>query len=86
MNGSTPLHLVAVQNDAPEIIGALLKAGADIESRDENGRTPLHRAVAGGISSSICMLMKAGADATAKDEDGATPFDLANEGIMDVGC
>lgn len=41
---ATPLHL-AVQADQREVVQVLLDAGADIEARNECGRTPLHDAL-----------------------------------------
>ena len=40
--GSTPLHWAARENKNPDVITALLKAGADIDARDRGGATPLH--------------------------------------------
>lgn len=40
-DGFTPLH-VAVQEREEEVISVLLAAHADIEAKDEHGRTPLH--------------------------------------------
>ena len=40
-NGLTPIHLTARYNDNPEVITALIKAGANINARDINGSTTL---------------------------------------------
>ena len=38
--GQTPLHEAAQSNGNPEVITALLEAGADPQAQDESGRTP----------------------------------------------
>jgi ankyrin repeat protein len=45
INGYTPLHS-AIQSGNAEVIRLLLAAGADINLRDGNGRTPLDLALA----------------------------------------
>jgi Ankyrin repeats (3 copies)/Ankyrin repeats (many copies) len=40
-DGFTPLHIAVIEHKE-EIIPLLLKGGADIESMDHNGKTPLH--------------------------------------------
>lgn len=61
-------------------IEALLKAGADIEARDERGKSPL-LLVAGDIDNVgvIEVLLRAGADIEARDEKGKTPLIFAAE-------
>jgi ankyrin repeat protein len=39
--GVTPLHLASGSNPNPDVIAALIQAGANIEFRDNLGRTPL---------------------------------------------
>ena len=71
-------HLAA-ENATPESIQALLKAGADVRARNEDGLTPLHDAAEYGTPESIQVLLKAGADAKAKSQHGITPWDLAQD-------
>ncbi len=53
----------------------LLNAGANIEGRDEHGRTPLHSAASNIYYPKVILtLLAAGADVNARDEDGATPL------------
>ena len=64
----TGLHAVAQQGDAARI-AALLAAGADPNSRDGNGRTPLHVATFARQRDAIRSLAKGGADLGALDND-----------------
>ena len=56
---------------------ALLKAGAGIDVRDNNGRTALHYAAAGGYTDVAKALVDHGADVNATDVDGVTPAEAA---------
>lgn len=57
----------------------LLKHGADPNTRDDAGLTPLHWAVVRGNRMIIRKLVEKGADLTAKDGEGRTPRDMAVE-------
>lgn len=63
--------------EAIETAEALLAAGADIDVRDERGRTALHYAAAAGYTDVATALVRHGADLSAKDADGVTPLDAA---------
>ena len=65
-------------SDTGEAIERLLAAGATLEPRNRQGRTPLHFAAedyAGAAA--IPALIEAGADPDRRDEDGNTPLHLA---------
>ena len=62
----TGLHAAAAKGDAAEI-ERLVKAGAALEARDGNSRTPLHVAVFAHQPAAARALLKAGADANALD-------------------
>lgn len=76
--GLRPLHFVAFsESDSVEpgaraaIARLLLEAGADVNSRDAEGATPLHYV----DEPSICeLLISAGADVNARDNVGDTPL------------
>lgn len=81
-DGWSILH-IAVQNCNAEACGALLKHGANKDSKDDKGRTPLHRAVlctaVRGWERAAAMaefLLKWGPDVTTRDCDGHTAADL----------
>ena len=83
---SSPLHYAADgyiigSNWDPkrqvETIQCLLQGGADINSQDMNGATPLHRAVRTRCAEAVRCLLKAGADPLLKNKPGSTPFHLA---------
>jgi len=58
-------------------IQCLLDAGADINSQDKNGATPLHRAVRTRCAAAVKCLLERGSNATLKNKPGSTPFHLA---------
>lgn len=59
------------------MIELLLKSGSDLHGRDQNGATPLHRAVRTRCASAVTCLLRAGADATLRNKAGSTSFHLA---------
>jgi ankyrin repeat protein len=71
---SAALHL-AVDENRPEMLSALLKAGAKIEATDGYQRTPLHYAALGRRVEAIKVLVAAGANVKAKDKAGRIPMD-----------
>ena len=57
----------AQNNNNPEVIVALLKAGADIKARDKYGRTALIHAAKHSNPEVIATLLKSGANACVED-------------------
>jgi len=58
-------------------IQLLLDAGAEINAQDQNGATPLHRAVRTRCAAAVRCLLRAGADPFMKNKPGSMPFHLA---------
>ena len=78
--GATPLHIAAMGSLNPDVITALLRAGADVNARDEDGGTPLHAAASENSNPDvITALLEAGADGSTKNNDGKTPYHLAGD-------
>ena len=74
----TPLHLVAANNENPEVVNLLINAGADVNAVDGNGSTPLHATAKFNENPEVLtVLIRAEADVNAKDEIGQTPLDRA---------
>jgi ankyrin repeat protein len=72
-NDKTPLMYAAGYNQNPEVITALLKAGANIKAQDLVGRTALICAAMGNPNPEvITTLLKAGANIKAQDVVGMT--------------
>lgn len=69
---TTQLLVEAVQRGAAETVAALIDAGADINARTPNGRTPLMFAAVTGNVRIVEMLLKSGADVNAQALDGST--------------
>lgn len=78
LNGQTPLVLASAHS-SPEIVKALLDAGAKVNVQDQRGLSPLMAAVASDRQEPkvIEMLLKAGADPNAKDIYGSSVLDWA---------
>jgi ankyrin repeat protein len=55
----------------------LLDAGADVNSRDPRGQTPIHAASFWGWNAAVQFLFDRGADPAVKDNGGKTPIDSA---------
>src|SRR5262245_31563348 len=60
----TPLLLAAKQGNAA-VLDALVKGGADINSRTANGTTPLMFAASSGEAAAVAVLLDRGADVNA---------------------
>jgi ankyrin repeat protein len=67
-----------------DVIELLLKHGANIEARDNYGRTPLANAARNKWLNLVQFLLDHGADPDARDVDGEKPIDLARAaGLQD---
>ena len=73
------LQAASFLNKNPKVIMALIEAGADINAKDEDGRTSIHAAAFNNDNPAIIKtLAEAGADINAKDENGVTPLHMAS--------
>jgi ankyrin repeat protein len=77
-DGWTPLHLAAFFGHA-KIVELLLAQDVDVaaRSRNTNGNTPLHAALAGNFKLVVGLLIGGGADVNASDAAGWRPLHLA---------
>jgi len=71
--GTRPLHTAAFNNSS-DAINLLLDRGAELEARNQYGRTPLFWAVLNNSADAVILMIKRGADVKARDEDGDTPL------------
>lgn len=77
-NGLTPL-VQAIINRQTEVALFLIRAGANIEARDNGGRTPVLFAAKNREPRVAKKLIERGADITVKDPKGASVHDLAKQ-------
>lgn len=69
----------ATKYNRPEIMKLLLENGADINSKDLLGRTPLHYAIINDSTELVGILQEYDPKPGIQDKDGKTPVDLLNE-------
>ncbi len=73
-----PLHYAA--NTHADMIQLLIDHGADVNVKDDKGKTPLHCAAVGAYLEGMRALLENGADVNAVDDEGNTPLQLARRG------
>ena len=98
--GWTPLHRAAGESEDPQVVEALLAAGAELEARS-NPTGPIHRSIGSvtplivavhrGTSPAVVeALVRAGADVDARDQYGCTVLHNASEAaaliLLDAGA
>jgi ankyrin repeat protein len=74
----TPL-MVAIENDDPDMIEALVKRGADVNGRGGSDITPLMFAAIGGTPRVVQALLETGADVSLRDNQGKTALAFAEQ-------
>ena len=84
----TPLHLASQSNPDPEVVAALLEAGADLQALGGAGfrapaDSPLHYAGANPNHAVAAALLDAGADVNALSPTGRTPLHEAAASASD---
>ena len=78
--GCTAYEIAYYFNGFGPVLKALLDLCADVNSRSDDGYTPLMYALEDNYRTGVVqMLLSYGADAYAKDIDGQTAFDIAAE-------
>lgn len=85
--GRTALH-AAAWNGAESVVKLLLKHGADVNARDDRGRTALMNASLRGTEQHarvVKELLAHGADAQVRDNSGATALKLAQDQARYMG-
>ena len=78
--GSSVDIWTAAQTGNIEAVKQHIAAGTDVNTKDEDGFTPLHEATGAGHKEIAELLIAKGADVNAKDNNGWTPLHLAVDG------
>ena len=74
-----PLHIIL---DNAEIVELFAEHGADVNAKDNRGRTPLHKV---SNAKDAQVLLDHGADVNAKDNEGKTPLHtVSNAEVVEV--
>lgn len=87
IDGRTALHLAAEHNETPKVISRLVDMGLDVDAKDNNGETPLYRAVFSENAQAAEELLDNGADPTiVSDESKMSPRKLAVDRRNQIIC
>uniref|UniRef100_A0A8C6TN79 Protein phosphatase 1 regulatory subunit 27 n=1 Tax=Neogobius melanostomus TaxID=47308 RepID=A0A8C6TN79_9GOBI len=90
-SGMAALH-EAVLTGNLDAVKLLIKYGADVHQRDEDGWTPLHMACSDGYPAIARYLLAMGASTEAENENGEKPADLIDPEcqelakLFETGC
>jgi hypothetical protein len=78
--GDTPLHIAASHPGTPaRVLTDLVHAGANVNTPNKCGWTPLHAAMFSGNEAAVRVLLHHGADRGARDKRNLTPPELAHD-------
>lgn len=82
-----PIQELAYNNASYEEFAALLADGADVNTQDLYGDTPLHNLLygEGADIDTVELLLESGADVSLENEDGMTPAELAADSGQPTG-
>lgn len=80
-HGRTPLHW-AVEHDRVPTIDILMRAGADINRRDQEGNTPLHTALFAGATRAARDLFERNARVVLRNNEGYAAQELIDNGWL----
>lgn len=83
-DGRVTLLGIAAESGQADVIRALLEKGADPNLRDQEGETPLFRALNNFDPDIAGLLIAAGADVNARDDKSRTPLFYAMENGMSM--
>ena len=67
----------AARNGHEAVVKLLLEKGAELETKNTDGRTPLSYAARNGHEAVVELLLEKGAELETKDKDGETPLSYA---------
>lgn len=81
-SGVTPLH-VAANRQRDDAMRVLLKHGAEVNRKSNDGRTPLCCAARTGCLATVQLLVESGADVLLADGDGLSPL---HQAALAGGC
>ena len=77
--------MIAAEYGRLDICRLLINKGAQLEARNSDGKTPLHRAACGGHVEIVRLLCDHGADVEVQDDSGMRPLhDAAGRGQISV--
>lgn len=76
------MHYVARRNSVG-CVELLLENGADVDAKNDKGKTPLHLASIWGFSDNVRLLLNEGADMYIEDNSGKTPVDVSRRPDID---
>ncbi|XP_046564767.1 E3 ubiquitin-protein ligase mind-bomb-like isoform X2 [Haliotis rubra] len=72
-NALTPIHIAAFRSFVA-LAGVLVKAGCNVNDRDDNGKTALHMAVQRCNLQIVQLLLESGAEINVQDQEGNSPL------------